>query len=60
MREDQTVALKNASPEVMAELHRRGVREFWALDSDDFEMEAQPFAKVRYDMWVCVAGVTER
>jgi len=39
------VALKNASPEVMAELHRRGVREFWALDSDDFEMEAQPFAK---------------
>lgn len=29
----------------MAELHARGVREFWALDHDDFEMEAEPFAK---------------
>jgi serine/threonine protein kinase len=29
----------------MAELHARGVREFWALDHDDFEMESKPFAK---------------
>jgi ankyrin repeat protein len=43
--EKKPVSLKNASPEVMAELHRRGVREFWALDHDDFEVEAQPFAK---------------
>lgn len=41
----KAIALKNASPQAMAELHARGVREFWALDHDDFEMESVPFAK---------------
>jgi ankyrin repeat protein/tRNA A-37 threonylcarbamoyl transferase component Bud32 len=37
--------LKNASSGALAELHRRGVREFWALHADDFEVESTPFAK---------------
>ena len=42
---EKQITLRNASPQAMAELHARGVREFWALDHDDFEIESVPFAK---------------
>jgi len=44
-KSEKLIALRNASPQAMAELHARGVREFWALDHDDFEMESVAFAK---------------
>lgn len=45
VEEEKLVTLRDASPEAMASLHARGVREMWALDHDDFEMESTPFAK---------------
>jgi len=44
-KQPKLITLKNASPQAMAELHARGVREFWALDHDDFEIDSEPFAK---------------
>jgi len=58
-----TISVRQMSKDALAELHNRGVREFWSWDQSDFVLDKEPFAqgaggqvyKCRFKNMVCVA-----